>query len=309
MTEFPLVSIVVPVYNREHLITESLRSAQQQTYKNLEIVVVDNQSTDNTWKVLQNAAALDSRIKIFQNPTNVGPVKNWSKCFEYAKGKYIKILWSDDLIEPEFISDTMAVFDSNVAFVMTGISEFSDNSDKIINSDFHYKTEVSIKDYLDQILFKNKISYPVSPGCAIFRTTDLLNNLRIDIPNTSGLDFSRFGAGNDLLLFLSTAKCNSSYTKIICIDKYLSKFRNHHGSITINENHNLNIYYDWSKWYFIKHQYNVTSVKRSFKSRILWRTYRLGYSKNLIKDIDGLISVPYFIKGFVNFMFTRLKRL
>ena len=60
------VSILVPVYNREDLIGQTLNSALNQTYKNIEIIVVDNSSTDNTWEVVQSYEKQDSRIKAFQ---------------------------------------------------------------------------------------------------------------------------------------------------------------------------------------------------------------------------------------------------
>ena len=66
------VSILIPVYNREDLIGQTLNSAIDQTYHNIEIIVVDNASTDNTWKVIQRYEKQDGRIKAFRNNTNIG---------------------------------------------------------------------------------------------------------------------------------------------------------------------------------------------------------------------------------------------
>jgi len=294
MNENPLVSIVIPVYNREQLIIYSLRSAQCQTYPNIEIVIVDNQSTDNTWQILNQEAKKDVRIKIFQNENNLGPVRNWERCFTYACGEYVKILWSDDLIDPEFISETINVFEKDVAFVMSGITIFSSDEQEIWKSKFQRNRQILVSEYLDDVLIKNAIGFPVSPGCAIFRRTDLIDSLRIDIPNTENLKFEKYGAGNDLLLFLLTA-VRASYTKIICIDKFLSMFRDHNGSISVNESHKLSIYYDWSKWYFIKNYYHIPSKIKMFKSQILINTYRLKYNKYLIKDIRSSYSFTYLL--------------
>lgn len=76
-----LVSILIPVYNRENLIEETVQSALNQTYKNIEIIVVDNQSTDNTWEILQKLASQDERIKIFQNNTNIRPCEKLEKMY------------------------------------------------------------------------------------------------------------------------------------------------------------------------------------------------------------------------------------
>ena len=93
MKNYDLVSILIPVYNRETLIEDTVQSALNQTYPNIEIIVVDNKSTDRTWDILEKLANRDSRIKIFQNKTNIGPVRNWKRCIDNASGKYGKILW------------------------------------------------------------------------------------------------------------------------------------------------------------------------------------------------------------------------
>ena len=103
----PIVSILVPVYNRELLIARTLQSALAQTVPDIEVVVVDNQSTDRTFDVVAAMAEQDKRIKLFRNPENLGPVRNWMKCAEYASAPYAKILFSDDLMAPTYIERTL----------------------------------------------------------------------------------------------------------------------------------------------------------------------------------------------------------
>lgn len=79
-TSIPLVSIVIPVYNRESFILETVNSALSQDYSNFEVVVVDNSSTDSTYKILQNIQ--DAKLKVYRNLKNIGPVKNWLKSIE-----------------------------------------------------------------------------------------------------------------------------------------------------------------------------------------------------------------------------------
>jgi glycosyltransferase involved in cell wall biosynthesis len=120
----PLVSILIPVYNREHPVVETIESAIHQTYTNIEIIIVDNCSTDNTWSVLQDFSRKDDRIKIFQNPENVGPVRNWKRCIDESSGEYAKILFSDDLISKDFLEEAMNVFEDVAAFVISPIQLF-----------------------------------------------------------------------------------------------------------------------------------------------------------------------------------------
>ncbi|WP_426292925.1 glycosyltransferase family 2 protein [Dyadobacter endophyticus] len=299
MTTNPLVSIVIPVYNREKLITATLESALSQTYPNFEVVVVDNQSTDKTWAILQSIAQQDKRVRVFQNETNVGPVRNWERSFNLAEGEYVKILWSDDLIESDYLTETMAVFEADVAFVMTGYEEITSDGEVLDQSSYQQHTNLSVEDYLKEKLYSNNISFPDSPGCAIFRRSDLVESLIIDVPNSDELNFPRYGAGNDLLIFLLSTR-NPAYKRIVCIDKYLSKFKHHQDSITTTNSTKLKIYYDWAKWYFIKNYYNTQEVKRQFKSRVFLNTYKYRYGQRLLKNIDGAVSISFLTERMIN---------
>jgi len=75
----PKVSILIPVFNRKDYIAECIQSALDQTFTDFEVVVVDNASEDGTWEICQQFAANDQRVRIFQNDTNIGPVRNWRR--------------------------------------------------------------------------------------------------------------------------------------------------------------------------------------------------------------------------------------
>jgi glycosyltransferase involved in cell wall biosynthesis len=272
----PLISIVIPVYNREKLIVETVQSAQNQDHPNFEIVVVDNKSTDNTWQVLQEMASNDGRLKVFQNEENLGPVRNWERCFANAKGEYIKILWSDDLIKPSFLSEALSIFDEDTAFVMSGIEYFDINNTVVSHSDFQKNTQLLSYDYIvDMIMEDKKMGFPVSPGCGMFRRSDMVKNLIIEIPNDKGLIFNRFGAGNDLLLFLLTAK---DYEYVRCVDDTLSRFRHHDDSITTSNGDRLIPFYEEARLYFIKNT-DYKFLENTYKFRILKRKIKFGFLK------------------------------
>jgi glycosyltransferase involved in cell wall biosynthesis len=200
-----LVSILIPVYNRESLIEETVQSALSQTYKNIEIIIVDNKSTDKTWEVLQKLASKDNRIKIFQNERNIGPVRNWKRCIDEANGEYGKILWSDDLIAREFLEKTLPYLGNDVGFVFTGTEIFIDKTEKKSSHYFIGKSGIyESEKYINRVLFEG--NYPVSPGCALFRLKDLKKNLLIDIPNKVNSNFAMHAIGNDLLIFLLTSQ-------------------------------------------------------------------------------------------------------
>ncbi|MES2592725.1 MAG: glycosyltransferase family 2 protein [Bacteroidota bacterium] len=98
MNRLPLISICIPTYNGEKYLKECLNSVLSQTYKNIEIIIVDDCSTDATTAILENYMAEDRRIILYKNTSNLGLVGNWNKCLELAKGEWIKFVFQDDLI-------------------------------------------------------------------------------------------------------------------------------------------------------------------------------------------------------------------
>ena len=92
----PLVSILMCSFNREKYITEAIESVLESTYKNFELIIIDNCSEDRTPEIARSYELKDPRIKVFQNKTNIGQFPNRNKAAQLAKGKYLKYLDSDD---------------------------------------------------------------------------------------------------------------------------------------------------------------------------------------------------------------------
>jgi len=98
MDNLDLVSILIPTYNRKKLVERAINSALKQTYKKIEIIISDNCSTDGTLEYLQELYGNNKNIKIFDNSTNKGSVRNWINCIEKSSGHSSKLLFSDDTI-------------------------------------------------------------------------------------------------------------------------------------------------------------------------------------------------------------------
>ncbi|MCI8326671.1 MAG: glycosyltransferase [Lachnospiraceae bacterium] len=92
----PLVSVCIPAYNNADYIKETVESVLRQTYQNLELIVVDDNSTDHTVEILESIQ--DERLKIYHNEKNLGMVGNWNRCLELATGDYVKLICADDMI-------------------------------------------------------------------------------------------------------------------------------------------------------------------------------------------------------------------
>ncbi|NYT04893.1 MAG: glycosyltransferase family 2 protein [Methanomicrobiales archaeon] len=117
MTNIPRVSICIPTYNRAAMVGRAIKSALEQTYADLEVIVVDNASDDNTEEVVRSF--LDPRLSYRKNAENLGLFGNFNRCLEEARGEIIHILHSDDAIEPDFTARCVAFFDAHPGVGMT----------------------------------------------------------------------------------------------------------------------------------------------------------------------------------------------
>ena len=118
-----MISICIPSYNAEKTIRETIESSLRQNYPNIEIIVFDDCSTDNTYKIAQ-----EYPIKVFKSEKNsgkVGPTMN--KCVKAATGEYIMFLCSDDyFVDPNVASDVVRAFSPDVGYVGRWYYQFLD---------------------------------------------------------------------------------------------------------------------------------------------------------------------------------------
>lgn len=128
-----LVSVIIPCYNAEKYVESAVRSIMSQSYKNLEIIVTDDCSTDNTLKILQNLAKEDSRIKLYKNETNLKIVKTLNNMILQANGKYIARMDADDISLPRRIEKQVDFLENNIDFSFCGTNAYHiDENGKII---------------------------------------------------------------------------------------------------------------------------------------------------------------------------------
>lgn len=93
----PLVSVCIPAYNNAGYIKDTVESILQQTYRNIELIVVDDNSTDDTVAVLESIS--DERLKLYRNEHNLGMAGNWNRCLSLATGEFVKLICADDMID------------------------------------------------------------------------------------------------------------------------------------------------------------------------------------------------------------------
>jgi glycosyltransferase involved in cell wall biosynthesis len=197
----------------------------------LEVVVVDGASTDDTWDVCLQYADADPRVRVFRDPTNTGPVRGWWRCVEEAHGTYGTFLWSDDLLMPSFLKSTLAFLsDDDVAFAYSsaevGPSPGRGRITYALPSSRMLTSEAFI---LGSLITRGR--YPLSPACGLFRLDDIRRNFMMELPTSPTTDLTATGAGVDVLLFLLAA---SQRPRVAHISQPLAFFRAHKGSISVD---------------------------------------------------------------------------
>src|SRR5262245_38190413 len=105
----PLISVVIPVYNRARIIARALKSVQEQTHQNWEAIVVDDGSTDDTVEIVTDLAQLDNRIRVIRQDKNRGAQAARNVGIRAARGEWVAFLDSDDLYLPNSLEVRLAV--------------------------------------------------------------------------------------------------------------------------------------------------------------------------------------------------------
>ena len=98
----PLISVIIPVYNAEKYLSMTLQSVQQQTFKDFEVICIDDGSTDGSMQILERFAVADERFKV-HHQTNAGGSASRNKGLDLASGKYIAFLDNDDIYHPQYL--------------------------------------------------------------------------------------------------------------------------------------------------------------------------------------------------------------
>lgn len=156
-TNTPLVSIIIPTYNRAYLIKETLDSVLLQAYTNWECIVVDDGSTDNTKKIIEEYLKKDSRFQYFSRPTNkpkgANACRNYG--FEQSKGEYIQWFDSDDLMHPQKLNLKIEyALSENAAIV---VDTHTTKNEFVLKSNPNLEVFESEDFYVDYILGKKPV--------------------------------------------------------------------------------------------------------------------------------------------------------
>lgn len=111
----PLVSLVIPTFDRPRYLQEAIGSALAQTYRNIEVLVFDNGTTEETLSVARQATQCDDRFRFQRNERNLGMSANFNALADAARGEFVVAIGDDDRLLPEFVACLVAVMEPAVS--------------------------------------------------------------------------------------------------------------------------------------------------------------------------------------------------
>jgi glycosyltransferase involved in cell wall biosynthesis len=126
-------SIAIPTCNSEKFLKQTIESVLNQTYKDFELIICDDNSTDGTIELASFYADKDKRIRCFQNPNRLGLFPNFNQCIKYASGEYINILGHDDVMLPRNLEVKCQIFETypNVGIVASSVDIINDDGNLV----------------------------------------------------------------------------------------------------------------------------------------------------------------------------------
>lgn len=189
----PLVTIAIPMYNAEHFIERTLRSVLEQSYKNIQVLVYDNSSTDASRQIVESI--LDPRLKLITSARNYGPGYNFNRCLQQIDGKYFKLVCADDLLYPRCIEEQVAIFEDpqneGISLVACG-RDIIDSSGKILTARSYpgKAGRISSKDAIKSLVRHgtNRIGEPMA-GMVPASIAKQVSLFRDKIPYVIDVDF------------------------------------------------------------------------------------------------------------------------
>lgn len=200
------VSIIMPAYNVENVIEETIQSVLQQTYKDWELIVVDDCSKDSTYSILKSYES--EKVRVFRNSTNLGVIRTRNFALNQTTGEYIAFLDSDDVWMPEKLEIQINyMIDNDCSFSCTDYYKMDSNSE-LIGKVYSSKKNITYNDLL-------KTNYI---GCltAVYNTSRL-----------GKFFFKDFTYNEDYIYWLDIL---SNTDVCLRINEYLAKYRVYKGS-------------------------------------------------------------------------------
>ena len=261
----PKVSVIIPVYNTEKYLRQCLDSVVNQTLKDIEIICVDDGSTDGSLDILREYESKDSRVKVLtQNNLFAGVARNTG--MKYATGKYYVFLDSDDFFEPNLLKLQYEKCEKyNADIGLCAVDRFDQSTGKYLNSDWMLtKSYIGSQPFNRETLGNKLFSITIpNPWNKIFLA---------DFVHKHHLQFQPLPRANDV--FFTMVAMGLANT-IVAVDRVLVHYR-------IGMTTNLQANNSLSPLAFCE---ALSAVKHRLVEENIWHQVRLGFTRNVISQI------------------------
>lgn len=263
MSEEIRVSVIIPVYNGERYLRECLDAVQGQTLKEIEVLCIDDGSTDGTLGILRHFEEMDSRFRVIHQ-ANAGAAKARNQGLALARGKYLSFLDADDYFEPDMLEKAWKAAEREQADIVVFRGDrYDDTLEQTIPMNYSIKT--------GQLPEKNPFSYKDVPEhiFTVFVGWAWDKLYRTEFVKREGLLFQDLRTSNDLkFVFASLAKAERIYT----LEDLLVHHRIHvKGSLSVTREKSWNCFFEASS--ALKKELLAmgiyTEVEKGFKNWVL----------------------------------------
>ena len=149
----PKVSLGIPLYNESEFLEETIISLLNQSFKDIEIIAIDNHSSDDSFKILEKYSEKDKRLKIYKNKANIGQSENFNLVFEKSEGEYFSWIGAHDKYEKNYVEKLVNKFkkNQNISVVFSNVSNI-DKKGNYINLEKDIGFELKNKSSLFRLL-------------------------------------------------------------------------------------------------------------------------------------------------------------
>ncbi len=281
----PVVSVLMPVYNSENFLKEAIESILKQTYKRFEFLILDDGSTDQSSKIIEEYCQLDKRIKFFKSDVNQGLVIQLNRGLEIANGMYIARMDSDDIADKYRLEHQLYYLQQNPNIAVVGSSvEIIDDFGKPLS--YNRRAE----DYRT-LYWRSFFSNPLSHPTVMFRKSVL--------KEVGGYNSKTFPV-EDLALWLEMLKL----FEIANINKPLLRYRIHNKSVSSLNNSRQQVTFK----YLIENHWKYHLKLKSIDISGLHISFLKADRKEIISREKYLYSF-FLLKTLIKAVKKRYKRL
>lgn len=265
-----LISIIVPAYNAEKYLKETILSVQQQTYKNWELIIVNDGSTDNTSSIINEFSSNDSRIKYYYQP-NGKQAKARNFAISKSSGYYLAFIDADDLWHPEKLEKQINVFRrfSHIDLVYTNGISFVNTIENVISIDSE------VEGFIDaDIQFKSLLLGKSIPNLSVMLKRQVVLSVG------GFMEDLRIQNAEDYQLWINLADKDINF---YCLSEYLFFYRIHDGQVTFGDG----LAFKNAIWAL--YLSNLRKINNSLKMKLL----KIRLNRYLLHNIDDLTNKEF----------------